>query len=126
MEYQKFIDAACSLPFIDNQETADAAIKAVLGHIASILDESQAHQLTDSLPDPLTYDRLHSHQVRRLDMPVDEFLGEIYDQLNLNGDQARQLAQKTFQVTQEAIGNDKMQQIASQLPEDWNALIQAA
>jgi hypothetical protein len=35
MEYERFVDAACSLPFIQDKETADAAVKAVLGILAS-------------------------------------------------------------------------------------------
>ncbi|MBE9049386.1 DUF2267 domain-containing protein [Nostocales cyanobacterium LEGE 11386] len=125
MEYERFVDAACSLPFIQDKETADAAVKAVLGILASKLEDEQAHQLSDSLPEPLTYERLHSHQVRKLPISADEYITVIREQFKLDDIQASQLIQQTLRVTKEAV-KDKINEFTSRLPADWSALIEAA
>jgi uncharacterized protein (DUF2267 family) len=42
MEYQRFIDETHGFDFIQDPDTADAAVKAVLGVLASRLPEAQA------------------------------------------------------------------------------------
>lgn len=125
MEYERFVDAANKLPFIPDRETADAAIKAVLGILASKLDDEQAHELSDSLPEPLNYEKLHSHQVRKLPISADEYIAVICEQFKLDDIQASQLIQETLRVTKEAV-KDKINQFTSRLPADWSALIEAA
>lgn len=125
MEYEQFLDAATELPFIPDRETADAAVKAVLGILASKLDEEQAHQLTDNLPEPLNYQRLHSHQARKLPISADEYIAVICEQFKLDDIQASELIQETLRVTKAAV-KDKIQELTSRLPADWSALIEAA
>lgn len=125
MEYEKFVNAACELPFISDRETADAAVKAVLGILASRLEEEQAHQLTESLPEPLNYERLHSHQVRKLPISAEEYIAVIREQFKLDDIQASELIQQTLRVTKEAV-KDKINEFTSRLPADWSALIEAA
>ncbi|TVP66602.1 MAG: DUF2267 domain-containing protein [Nodularia sp. (in: Bacteria)] len=125
MEYERFVDAAGKLPFIPDRETADAAVKAVIGVLASKLEDEQAHQLSDNLPEPLNYERLHSHQIRKLPISADEYIAVICEQFKLDDIQASQLIQETLRVTKEAV-KDKINEFTSRLPADWSALIEAA
>ncbi|MDH6063706.1 DUF2267 domain-containing protein [Umezakia ovalisporum] len=125
MEYERFLDAACELAFISDRETADAAVKAVLGILASKLDDRQALELSEGLPEPLNYERLHSHQIRKLPISAEEYIAVIREQFKLDDIQASQLIQQTLRITKEAV-KDKMNEFTSRLPADWSALIEAA
>ncbi len=54
MGYEKLLEAVQEFDFIPDPKTADAALKAVLGILASAMDENLARDFTDSLPGPLT------------------------------------------------------------------------
>lgn len=125
MEYEKFIDAAYSLPFITDRNTAEAAVKAVLGILASKLEEEQAHKLTENLPEPLAYERLHSHQARKLPISADEYVAVICQQFHLDDIQGSQLIQETLRVTKQPAQN-QIRELISCLPPDWSALIESA
>lgn len=123
MEYEKFIQAAQSLPFIQDQTTADAAVKAVLGILASKLHEPEARDFTADLPEPLSYDRLHSHQARRLPISVAEFVEVISHQFQLDPEQSRQLIITTLEVTKSALEEETIQEVVRDLPAGWSQLI---
>src|SRR5436309_1356740 len=71
MDYQQFIQETRKLDFIPDEETADAAVKAALGVLASRLDEEHARKFTAKLPEPLTYERLRGHQQDTPDYTVE-------------------------------------------------------
>jgi hypothetical protein len=50
------------LDFISDEPMGDAVVKAVMGILASSLEQGLAHALAESLPEPLTYERLRGHR----------------------------------------------------------------
>jgi uncharacterized protein (DUF2267 family) len=99
---------------------ADSVIKAVLGIFASRLHEEQAQHFTERLPDPLTFERLHSHQVRPITISFDQYVTEIAQQFNLNNNQARLLISEVLHDTKEELmNNDAINEVVRDLPDDW-------
>ncbi|MBE9168223.1 DUF2267 domain-containing protein [Pleurocapsales cyanobacterium LEGE 06147] len=126
MEYQQFTQEVENLDFISERDTADAAVKAVLGILASRMEESDAQKLTEQLPEPLTLEKLRSHQQRIINISVDQFFEEISTQFKLSVEQARTLANRVFHLTKDAVGNETVNEIQSHLPSDWASVLQGA
>ncbi|HAR63671.1 MAG: DUF2267 domain-containing protein [Candidatus Margulisiibacteriota bacterium] len=127
MDYQEFIREVESLDFIKDQETADAAIKASLGILVSRIPEPQAKKLAEELPDPLTYEKLRSHQKGiQLSISVDETVAELSKQFGFNNIQSRQLLNIVFGAAKDAVGDDTIDDIEEKLPDDWVEMLEAA
>ena len=104
MTYQDFIEEVKGLDFIKDDATADAAIKAILGTLASSMDEASARQMTENLPEPLTYEKLRSHQAHINVFTSGNFLKQIADQFNLNMDQVDRLIHTVINLANGATG----------------------
>lgn len=118
MEYQKFLSDVENLGYFDDLETADAAVKAVLGILASSMEEEQAKRLIERLPEPLSYERLRGHQARPIDITLEEYISEIGAEFNLNDDNARELVDTVFHTTKEAVGEDAITELELDMPSD--------
>ncbi|MEW5895880.1 MAG: DUF2267 domain-containing protein [Candidatus Omnitrophota bacterium] len=119
MDYQTFIDEVRETDYVKDEETADAAIKAVLGILASEVDEETAHRMTDQLPEPLTYDRLRGRQQDVMGISFDENVAEFSDQFNLREDDSVQLIRKIYHVSKEALDPGIVWEITESLPPEW-------
>lgn len=126
MDYQEIIRRVKELDFIGDEETADAAVKAVLGILASRLDEVQARRLTESLPEPLTLERLRGHQKRIEEISVAQYIAEIGTQFKISTDQANTLINTVLHIAKEATGDGVLVEIENRLPSDWAETIQKA
>ncbi|MBE0480354.1 MAG: DUF2267 domain-containing protein [Dehalococcoidia bacterium] len=104
MRYERFIEDVKGLEFIADDATADSAVKAVLGILASSIEESRARKLTESLPDPLTFDKLRGRQRRIIMTPPDVYVTEIADQFNISREQAHRLIERVLETAKEAVG----------------------
>lgn len=118
MSYEKLLEAVQELDFIPDPKTADAAVKAVLGILASAMEENLAREFTESLPGPLTYDRLRGHQARPLKIDADRYIGELVAQFRLSEEQARQLITKTLALAREHAEKAEVKQIIYTLKQD--------
>lgn len=125
MKYDIFVDEVNRLDFVKDRATADAAVKAVLGILASRLSEPKARRLTEKLPEPLDYGRLRGLQARPLELSIDEYVQNIVQQFNLNEAQAARLIIAVLHFTKDAIGIEK-EDLKSELPYDWADLIDSA
>ena len=125
MEYEIFLQEANKLDFIRDRAMADAAVKAVLGILASRLSEPTAQRLTDKLPGPLDYERLRGLQASPLELSIDEYVQNIARQFNLDDGQAARLIVVVLHFAKDAIGFDK-EELKSELPYDWADLIDSA
>lgn len=123
MNYQEFLQPVQRLGFINNSERADAATKAVLGILASRLEEDVAQRLTERLPEPLTLEMLRSHQKRALDTSVDEYVAEVATHCNVDLEDATQLIDTVLDCTHKTAGSERMNEIKSSLPSDWQHMI---
>lgn len=126
MRYEDFIDKVMGLGFADSRETADAMVKAVLGILASDLDEAHARKLTEKLPPPLTLEKLRGHQIRELNVSLNEYIAELSVQFNISNDQARELAHTVFHQLKEATGDEFINEMAGHLKPDLVEALQKA
>lgn len=122
--YEDFLDAVENLDFIEDTDTADAAVKAVLGIMASRVDEKTARKLTDNLPAPLTFEKLRGHQVRPVQLSVRDYVAEIASEFNLTQDQARILIDTVLRTTKEHIGEEVVRQVEVGMPFRWAVFVE--
>jgi hypothetical protein len=118
MNYEKLLEAVQELGFIADPKTADAAGKAVLGILAGAMHEGLAREFTESLPGPLTYDRLRGHQAKPMKIDADGYIGELAAQFRLPEEQARLLITKTLALAREQTENPDVKQIIYALEQD--------
>ncbi|RJQ80627.1 MAG: DUF2267 domain-containing protein [Desulfobacteraceae bacterium] len=121
MEYTQIIEKLKQLDFIQEDAKADAAAKAVLGIVASSLDEENARRLTEPLPEPLTIEKLRSHQENPTPVSFEDCAAELEVQFNLQKNEARDLIHTVIDTAKEAIGSENIAAIRGSLPEDWGS-----
>jgi len=126
MEYSRFVDRVKDLDFVGSYERADAVIKAVLGILASSMDEEHAKKLTGRLPEPLTFERLRGHQARPVDITIEGFFSEIGAQFRINPDQAKKAVDTVFRLCKEAVGEDTVSEVEYDMPPDVAEELEAA
>ncbi len=126
MEYAKFIDEVGKLDFIGDEGRADALVKAVIGILASSMDEGTARKFTEGLPEPLTFDRLRSHQARPVEMTIEEFFSEIGAQFRITPDQAKTAVDVVFRLVKEAVGAHAVSEAEYSMPPDVAEELEAA
>ena len=126
MDYQKFLDTVKRLQFIRTEAAADAAIKAVLGILASSMNREQAEKFVSRLPEPLTIETLRSHQARPLDITIEEFFDEIGSEFKLNPDQAKKLVDTVFRLTKDAVGEETITEVEFDMPAEVAEELEAA
>lgn len=126
MEYERFTRAVEDLGLFPDQQTVDAAVKAVLGILASRLDEGQARELTDHLPEPLSYDRLRGQQLRTTAISADDLVATLAGQFRVSEEQARTLVRAVLRVAKDALPGEALRDVTDHLPDDWRSILQAA
>lgn len=126
MEYSRFLDEVGKLHFIRTGERADAAVKAVLGVLASSMGEAEARRFTGRLPEPLTYEKLRGHQARPVDITIEEYFAEIAAQFKISPEEAKTLIDSVFRLTKEAVGEDLLSEIEYDMPPDVAEELDAA
>ena len=119
MEYSDFIEDVMSLGFIPDNFTADAAVKAVLGVLASKMKEEEARKLTSDLPHPLTLEKLRGHQKKITPITVDQYIDEISDEFLLNREEARELVDTVLHTAKNTVEEETISEIEKKLPPDW-------
>jgi uncharacterized protein (DUF2267 family) len=118
MEYREYIDAVRALDFIPDDRTADAAVKAVLGILASSLSHSMAQNLASVLPEPLDYERLRSHQAKPLALTPERFITNIVAQFELQEEEARRLVTAVLELAGNAVQNNEIKIVIETLLSD--------
>lgn len=126
MEYSSYVKQVTSLEFIPDEQTADAAIKAVLGILASRMEEDEARKLCESLPQPLDCNVLRGHQARPVDISVDQYLIEIGQQFKLDYNQANTLVTRVLHCVKESVERPVIEEIEEGLPSDWTQALEKA
>lgn len=126
MDYQEFVKDVSALGFIEDEVTADAAVKAVLGIMASSLDEKDAGKITEALPEPLNLSKLRGQQIKTKPVDFNDCVAEIAQQFNVDEEQARELADTVLRTTRAALGSKKLGEVEDILPESWRVAIEHA
>jgi len=114
-EYTEFLDRARRFDFVRDP---DAAVKAVYGILASRLEECDARQFREKLPEPLTIEKLPS-QWSPGRISVDGALTALAEQLHISRAQAGQLLVSLTRFARESVGREVFQHAAKNLPENW-------
>jgi uncharacterized protein (DUF2267 family) len=112
-----------SLSFIPDTQTADSLIKAVLGHLASRMNERQARELTRGLPASLSYATLRGRQLGEANISTAQFREDIRRQFGLDDDQTAQAIGIITHVLKEEFPEQTIRQWEDRLPEDWALLL---
>lgn len=130
MEYQRFLDEIKMLDFIRDQDQADAAVKAVLGILASRLPEAQARIMAEKLPGPLSLERLRGMQQDVTNISFEMYVIDLMRQFSLDRDQVHQLISRVLPLARETMGGEIYESLLAHLPPDWvgglNRLVSAA
>lgn len=126
MDYRSFIEGVKKLSFIRTEEKADAAVKAVLGILASSMSSEQAEKFASRLPEPLSIEHLRGHQARPLDITIEEFFDEIGAEFRLGPDQAKILVDTVFRLAKAAVGEDTITEVEFDMPPDVAEELEAA
>jgi uncharacterized protein (DUF2267 family) len=126
MEYSEIVNRVERLDFITDSETADSAVKAVLGILTSRMEETDARKLTEQLPGPLTLDKLRGHQRRVEEISAAQYISEIGTQFSLSSENAGELVKTVLHTAKEATGDGVFHDVEESLPSDWRELIEKA
>ncbi len=123
MEYADFIREVMTLDFIEDAETADAAVKTVLRILTSRLDMSVARNITEKLPVQLSYDNLHAKHGQQVLISLDEAITKVATQFKLEIGQSTQLIGTVLNMVQRAIGGEGTMELEQHLPSDWVSML---
>lgn len=126
MHYEKLLELAESLPFVPNRDIAEAGVQAVLGILASKLDDRPARRLAENLPEPLSLQCLRGRRDATVPLPADEFLAAVARQFGIADDQARQLVETVWVGIRRGLPEDVRAEVMAGLPDDWAGLIETA
>jgi uncharacterized protein (DUF2267 family) len=124
MEYRDLVKAVQDFEFIKDEETAGAAVKAVLGVLASRLEENVARELANSLPKQLDYGTLRGRQMYVTNVSVQQYLEIIAKQFNLGHDDAWRLVRTVLHTVKDGIAEEVIDDIQEALPTDWQTILQ--
>lgn len=92
------------MDFIGDKDYADAAIKAVLGILASSMEETEAQKFAEKLPEQLDLKKLRGHQEQRKSISPETYVNEVANQFYLTRDQARPLINKVLEYAEKVTG----------------------
>lgn len=121
MQYREILDSVKNAAKIPDDSTADAAVKKVLGILASGLHEEQARKMAEALPEPLTYEKLRGYQTRPSRVEFDQFMEEVKGELRVSGEQAGDLVDCVFHAAKDTMGDETFNTILRDLPESWRS-----
>jgi uncharacterized protein (DUF2267 family) len=124
MEFRDLMKAVNELAFVKDEVMAEAAVKAVLGVLASRLEEEVAKEFVESLPEPFDFETLRGEQVEVTDLSVQQYRNTIADQFNLELDDAWQLVRTVLYMVRDGFSDEVIEDLQDTLPSDWQRLLQ--
>lgn len=113
------------IDFVEDEEMAEEAIKAVLGILASRITEQEAREFTAELPGYLSYETLRGHQLTPTPTSPADTINIIADKFNIEKKQAHELIQKIIGVAKEQAAGE-ISHIAAEISEEWRKAIDEA
>ncbi len=125
--YAELIEEAQSHDFINDYETADAAVKATFGIMVSRMEtDDDARDFIKFLPEPLDFAELRSHQVRPTEVSPDQYINVIARQFKFTMEQSEQLVKGLLHRVKENIREENIEYWESKLPAEWQKLVEQA
>ncbi len=126
MEYKQLVDSALRCNVFEDQNTADSAVKAILGILASRMSEEDAREMSSRLPSPLSLDKLRHRQGWPLGISFNQYRYEIADQFHVSQDQAEAVICSVLHEIKEGFSPDTLHKWEQHLPGDWAEEIERA
>lgn len=126
MQYSAVVMRVESLPFVENEQKADAMIKSVLGHLASRMKEKEAQEFTKDLPEQLNFSELRGHQVNVTAISLDQFINDLKKQFRISTDQVQSLIRAVLHIVKEDTPSDHLKQWEEGLPSEWASMLENA
>lgn len=123
MQYAVLISEVRGLPFIGDDDAADAAIKSILGHIASRMSARDAEHMTARLPAELSYQKLRGRQKHPTTISAERFLIDLGEQFMIGRDQALLLVDTLIHSLKHHVGPHALIEWEDALPDDWADLV---
>lgn len=126
MDYQHVKNRLTQIHGIEDDQTADAVVKSVLGHLVSRVDEEEARKIGEHLPQELSLENLRGHQQHVTSITADQFVADVADQFNVPGSTAKEAIHVVLGAAKEDFPEEHKQELKTKLPQDWQALIEEA
>lgn len=120
MEYDQLIQSVRRFAFIGNdEERADAAVKATMGILASRMSEQDAKEFANYLPEPLTLNTIRSHQQNPNRESLPDFFQIIAHQFNTDAAQAQSMVEAVLHTAKESLSPQQFNSWKRKLPAEW-------
>jgi len=119
MEYFEFKNRIKELGFIQDDEQADSAIKAVLMVWAGKMSDSELREFVAALPAPLTYEELSGQNSERGLLSPEQFFEMIVSQLHLNSEEYQLLIRVVLDVIRDNMNSSEFTRLEAKLPGRW-------
>jgi uncharacterized protein (DUF2267 family) len=124
MEYNQLMQSVRKFNFIgDDEKKADAAVKATMGIIASRMSEEDAKEFGNYLPEPLTLDKLRSHQVYQNDVSPKEHCQIMANQFGINEEEAQRMVKGVLHTAREGLSEEQFNSWKRKLPGEWSSFL---
>lgn len=124
MEYDHLLQAAKKFSFIGNDEQqADAAVKAAMGILASRMTEEDAKEFANYLPEPLTLDKLRGHQRYQNQVSPKDHFQVLATQFNIDAEEAERMVKDVLQTAKESLSEGQYNSWKQKLPGEWNSFM---
>lgn len=118
-------EAVQAIDFVEDEDMAEEAVKAVLGILSSKISEQEAREFTADLPEYLNYDILRGHQVNPAPATPADTIEIVADKFDLEKEEARYLMLEIIGVTKEQ-NSGEISDIAAELSSDWQEALDRA
>ena len=126
MTAQDFIDRVARRAAIDHEAAGRLVIEAVLQTLAFKISGGEVEDLLERLPaelhPPLQHGRVEGGESARL-MPLKQFLIAVAEREGVTRAQARLHTRAVFATLREAAGAKEMDDILSQMPQEYRSLL---
>jgi uncharacterized protein (DUF2267 family) len=119
MQLHQFLSNVQQRANLDSQDQAMSAVRATLETLSERLQGGEPLDLAAQLP-ALLQGHVDVGHAERFDM--DAFFDRVADREGVDHDQARQHARAVLEVTSEAVSNGEIEDVMSQLPQEYHGL----
>ncbi|HAR63624.1 MAG: hypothetical protein DKM50_01050 [Candidatus Margulisiibacteriota bacterium] len=126
MDYDDFVNDVEDLYFIEDEEAADAAVKASLSVLVNRIPEEPARRLAEELPQQLNFEMLRGKKQQAIPPTLDQSITELSRQFGIDKDESRELLSTVLSVTKDAVSDETLEELEDNLPDEWVTFIEAA
>ena len=123
MDYNEITNRICETTSIKERSKAEDLVKGILGIIASQLEQEEAMRFSESLPEPLTYEKLVGHQEYPNDMNDDEFVKTVCNEFSLDETTAKDVIDVVTEEVMTQVPSDIKEEMGRQIDKSVRDII---